>query len=458
MSRPRILIGTCVCPPIGPGRLLFDLLAQQPIIDARLESRPLLEWPVLPLSSPSEVQARLVQRFERLRGKVQRDVIADVAAFYIPYLEALLAADEQLKVIHAVVPEERVVAAFEQLAQSQPLVYHHWTRRPEAPLAHDPDWTRTFPKYDIANRTEAIRRYWHDCEALVQAALKKYPQRVLRVPVESLTDSHHVVDVLKFAGVPPKQQVRRIAATTAEATPHPRLDIRDSAPDDPRRCVILVPFSTHILPETESQLRKLEDAGYTVRRQAGISAIDQGRSQMATDALIDGFQETLWIDSDIGFTVEDVSQLRRHPEAIVSGLYAKKGTRGFASHLLPGQSGMTLGKEGKLIEIQYAATGFLLVRREVYTTMQLELRLPMCNELFRGRPTIPFFQPLSIRQHDSWWSLGEDYSFSHRARECGFRVLADTSIRLWHIGNYRYGWEEAGSDAKRFDTFHMTFG
>ena len=64
---------------------------------------------------------------------------------------------------------------------------------------------------------------------------------------------------------------------------------------------------------------------------------------------------------------------------------------------------------------------------------------------------------MSIRQHDSWWSLGEDYSFSHRARECGFRVLADTTIRLWHIGNSHYGWEEAGSDAKRFDTFHMTF-
>ena len=81
----------------------------------------------------------------------------------------------------------------------------------------------------------------------------------------------------------------------------------------------------------------------------------------------------------------------------------------------------------------------------------------MCNELFRGRPTIPFFQPVSVPQLDSWWSLGEDYSFSHRARECGFRVMADTGIRLWHVGNYRYGWEEAGSEAQRFETFHMKF-
>jgi hypothetical protein len=36
--------------------------------------------------------------------------------------------------------------------------------------------------------------------------------------------------------------------------------------------------------------------------------------------------------------------------------------------------------------------------------------------------------------------------------------MADTTIRLWHVGTYRYGWEDAGRDVERFGdyTFHVT--
>ena len=36
--------------------------------------------------------------------------------------------------------------------------------------------------------------------------------------------------------------------------------------------------------------------------------------------------------------------------------------------------------------------------------------------------------------------------------------MADTTIRLWHIGNHAYGWEDAGMDRRRFDTFVLNFG
>ena len=63
---------------------------------------------------------------------------------------------------------------------------------------------------------------------------------------------------------------------------------------------MLVPFSTFIHQECEDALKELERRGYPVRRVGGYAAIDQGRNQMATDALLDGFEETLWIDSDVG--------------------------------------------------------------------------------------------------------------------------------------------------------------
>jgi hypothetical protein len=51
------------------------------------------------------------------------------------------------------------------------------------------------------------------------------------------------------------------------------------------------------------------------------------------------------------------------------------------------------------------------------------------------------------------WYLGEDYAFCERVRRCGFRVLADTAIRLWHVGSYRFGWEDAGRDMGRFGDY-----
>jgi hypothetical protein len=55
------------------------------------------------------------------------------------------------------------------------------------------------------------------------------------------------------------------------------------------------------------------------------------------------------------------------------------------------------------------------------------------------------------------WYLSEDYAFCARARQCGFQIMADTTIRLWHVGSYRYGWEDAGGDKQRFGTYSCSF-
>ena len=84
-------------------------------------------------------------------------------------------------------------------------------------------------------------------------------------------------------------------------------------------------------------------------------------------------------------------------------------------------------------------------------------QLPVCNERF-GTPMIPFFHPMLHPIDDGTWYLAEDYSFCQRARASGFQIFADTTIRLWHYGNYAYGWEEAGRDVERFNSFTLNFG
>jgi protein-L-isoaspartate O-methyltransferase len=223
------------------------------------------------------------------------------------------------------------------------------------------------------------------------------------------------------------------------------------------RCVVLVPVAGAIDPECEDALRELERRGYPVWHVRGFSAIDAARNQLANDALAQGFDEFLWIDDDIVFDPDDVDELRRHDLPLVCGIYPKKACRQFACAFLPDTRQVLFGTRGDLMEILYCGFGFVLTRRVVYETMQQKLGLSACNQRFQ-MPLVPYFTPMVAGEGEQAWLLGEDYSFCERARRCDFRVMADTTIRLWHVGSYRYGWEDAGRDVERFSdySFHVT--
>jgi hypothetical protein len=218
---------------------------------------------------------------------------------------------------------------------------------------------------------------------------------------------------------------------------------------DPRRCVVLVPVSQYVEPWCEEGLRELERRGYEVRRVRGFSAIDVGRSQMATDALAAGYEELMWIDSDIAFSADDVEKLRRHRLPLVGGIYAKKLRQEFACAFLPEMKELIFGREGGLLEVLYAGFGFMHTRRELYEKMQEGLQLPICNERF-GAKMIPYFAPLILEDEKGKWYLAEDYAFCERCRGNEVRIMVDGSIRLWHIGSYGFGWEDAGTEKERY--------
>src|SRR5262249_15847892 len=143
-----------------------------------------------------------------------------------------------------------------------------------------------------------------------------------------------------------------------------------------------------------------------------------------------------------------------HALPLVCGIYPKKGVRALASHLLPDTRKVVFGEGGGLFEIAYAATGFLLTRREVYDTIRERLELPTCNVRF-WRPPLPYFLPLIVPDGEGHWYLGEDFAFCERAKRAGFKIVADSRIRLRHMGRYGYSWEDAGSDLPRFAQYNF---
>jgi hypothetical protein len=164
----------------------------------------------------------------------------------------------------------------------------------------------------------------------------------------------------------------------------------------------------------------------------------------------------MWIDADMTFPADAVDQLRRLDLPISCGIYSKKGQRELVVHLSPGTERLTFGVGGGLAEIKYGATGFLLTKREVYEKIQEHEGLPTCNVQF-GRPVVPYFLPMAVPFGENYWYLGEDFAFCERARRCGYKVIADTRIRLGHIGRQTYEWEDAGSTRERYSSFTFNF-
>jgi len=225
-------------------------------------------------------------------------------------------------------------------------------------------------------------------------------------------------------------------------------------PNANQDCVVITLVAHHIEQACDEGLRELERRGYVVWRHYGCSAVDHGRCAMATKAMVEGFAETLWIDSDIGFDPDDVEELRAHGLPLVCGIYPKKGPRQLACHVRPGTEEVTFGKGGGLVELLYCGAGFLHVRREVYETIQTKLELPTCNQQ-AGEPLVPYFLPVIHQKDGKPWYLTEDYSFCERARQCGYRIMADSSIRLWHYGSYGFSWEDAGSSLPRYEKYRF---
>lgn len=164
------------------------------------------------------------------------------------------------------------------------------------------------------------------------------------------------------------------------------------------------------------------------------SLVTRARNEMAAWYLKTRFDCHLWIDADIEFSVEDVGKLWnlcQNGADIAVASYSMK---------LPDKP-LSAWKGGKLVriedcpkepfEVDYAGTGFFMVTRRVYE------RLSKTTKTYEGpdgRVAAFFMTPV----HDDGFE-SEDYHFCRRAREAGFKITMDPSIRLGHIGQFRYG-------------------
>jgi|TARA_R100000030_G_scaffold27824_1_gene20272 hypothetical protein len=174
----------------------------------------------------------------------------------------------------------------------------------------------------------------------------------------------------------------------------------------------------------------------------------------------------LFIDADIGFHWQNIERLLCADKDVVCGIYPRKHIyiekiKGIlekhpdadAAEIEARALGYNVNfdnpeeikGEGGFFRVNEAATGMMLVKREVFTTMMkkfperkyetdqivngLQYRSDNCYDLFAVGP---------YKTQGQVRYLSEDYYFSRLWQECGGEIWADLAMPLTHFGNRAY--------------------
>jgi hypothetical protein len=188
----------------------------------------------------------------------------------------------------------------------------------------------------------------------------------------------------------------------------------------------------------------------------GDSLIHRARNRAALYAVEHGYDKLLTIDADIVFTYKDFKRLIFSDKDVIGGVYPLKafpvvmnfnplpgkGTEFLSTHRGYDYDAFHKFKEKYadtktgLVEVCHLATGFLCVTRRVFE------KLGESSEVYQDLDSVTGERKRFMHFYTSGVHEGilesEDWSFSRRARECGFPVWFDTKIELGHIGLHEY--------------------
>jgi hypothetical protein len=173
---------------------------------------------------------------------------------------------------------------------------------------------------------------------------------------------------------------------------------------------------------------------------SGCSVVSRVRNLIATNFLNSDCTDLMFIDSDINFDAEDIFRLLAWSsdpkKGIVAGIPVarKKGQVYFSTLDTDDDKSILMDKMG-LVKAKRVATAFMMIRKEVFVKLaEAHPEWTYHDEKKEGDTTICFFD---FELKDGQY-IGEDYLFCDRAREQGFEVWIDPTIKLGHMGVHEF--------------------
>lgn len=172
----------------------------------------------------------------------------------------------------------------------------------------------------------------------------------------------------------------------------------------------------------------------------------------------------MFIDADISFEPEAVHRLLSFDEDIAAGMYPVKNIdwQRFRQRAKPESTDADLREAGLnfvgtpfadarreeragFVTGYYAGTGFMLIRRQVFTRMieaypetkyEISQTFPRVPKEQRSQNQYALFDCMVDRKSSIY--LSEDFAFCERWRAIGGKIWLDTKTRLTHTGSYSF--------------------
>jgi hypothetical protein len=196
------------------------------------------------------------------------------------------------------------------------------------------------------------------------------------------------------------------------------------------------------------------------------SLINRARNKFVTKFLDNKeFNGThlLFIDADIGFTLQNLLRVIEFNKEVVTCTYPVKGfywqqlldrikennnidEQTMRDYLLQFNVNLYPNTEFKqgFARVKESATGFMMIKREVFTTImnknpQLKYKPDLRTGIENSQNAFDFF-PVGIYKEKDGVNrfLSEDYYFCRLAEECGFEIWTDLQTPITHLGSTEY--------------------
>jgi hypothetical protein len=193
------------------------------------------------------------------------------------------------------------------------------------------------------------------------------------------------------------------------------------------------------------------------------SLITRARNALANAFLKSDCTHLMFIDSDIGFNPADIVKMVQADKKVIGGIYPKKEinwntvkqamdngvennmlkyfTGSFVVNLVNYATEVTVPVD-QPVEIMNAGTGYLLIKREVFT--ELEPHVPHyfndvhdLGNTMQARDKIHEYFATSIEE-ETGRLLSEDYHFCAIYRKIGGQIWAAPWAVLTHVGTYAF--------------------
>ncbi len=180
-----------------------------------------------------------------------------------------------------------------------------------------------------------------------------------------------------------------------------------------------------------STLQILDKAGiaYELGIENGDCYVAKARNKLARKFLDSDCTHLLFIDADVGWDVEAVSNILIQDYDICLGAYPMKDNEGTFPIKLITDGNRKLINEGLNIQIEMGPTGFMCIKRKVFETIK------------EAHPNIEYLAEPDLKEWNffhcgiignQWW--GEDFDFCRKANEQGFKIWCYTDVNFRHWG------------------------